>query len=60
VAALDDAVAAFNPTGRTNGKTIIRVHPCGLADISATGYETTERYCPPQLRVGGLPPKTAL
>jgi NADPH:quinone reductase-like Zn-dependent oxidoreductase len=27
VAALDDAVAAFNPTGRTKGKTIIRVHP---------------------------------
>jgi NADPH:quinone reductase-like Zn-dependent oxidoreductase len=27
VAALDDAVAAFNPTERTNGKTIIRVRP---------------------------------
>ncbi|QRP48616.1 NADP-dependent oxidoreductase [Amycolatopsis sp. FDAARGOS 1241] len=27
VAALDDAVAAFNPTERTPGKTIIRVHP---------------------------------
>jgi NADPH:quinone reductase-like Zn-dependent oxidoreductase len=27
VAALDDAVAAFNPTERTKGKTIIRVHP---------------------------------
>jgi hypothetical protein len=27
VSALDDAVAAFNPTGRTNGKTIIRVRP---------------------------------
>jgi NADPH:quinone reductase-like Zn-dependent oxidoreductase len=27
VAALDDAVAAFNPTKRINGKTIIRVHP---------------------------------
>jgi NADPH:quinone reductase-like Zn-dependent oxidoreductase len=26
VAALDDAVAAFNPTERTKGKTIIRVH----------------------------------
>jgi NADPH:quinone reductase-like Zn-dependent oxidoreductase len=27
VATLDDAVAAFNPTKRTNGKTIIRVRP---------------------------------
>jgi hypothetical protein len=27
VAALDDAVAAFNPTTRIKGKTIIRVHP---------------------------------
>ena len=27
VAALDDAVAAFNPTERVKGKTIIRVHP---------------------------------
>ncbi|MEU9740316.1 NADP-dependent oxidoreductase [Micromonospora chersina] len=27
VAALDDAVAAFNPTGRTKGKTVIRVRP---------------------------------
>src|SRR5262249_2577386 len=27
VAALDDAVAAFNPTHRIKGKTIIRVHP---------------------------------
>jgi NADPH:quinone reductase-like Zn-dependent oxidoreductase len=27
VAALDDAVAAFNPSERTKGKTIIRVHP---------------------------------
>jgi len=26
-AALDDAVAAFNPTERMKGKTIIRVHP---------------------------------
>jgi hypothetical protein len=26
VAALDDAVAALNPTERTKGKTIIRVH----------------------------------
>jgi NADPH:quinone reductase-like Zn-dependent oxidoreductase len=27
VAALDDAVAAFNPTERRKGKTIIRVRP---------------------------------
>src|SRR5262249_1511041 len=27
VATLDDAVAAFNPTERIKGKTIIRVHP---------------------------------
>ena len=27
VAALDDAVAAFNPTKRIKGKTIIRVRP---------------------------------
>jgi NADPH:quinone reductase-like Zn-dependent oxidoreductase len=27
VAALDDAVAAFNPTERVTGKTIIRVRP---------------------------------
>ncbi|NES27898.1 zinc-binding dehydrogenase [Micromonospora terminaliae] len=27
VAALDDAVAALNPTGRTKGKTVIRVRP---------------------------------
>jgi hypothetical protein len=27
VAALDDAVAAFNPPERVKGKTIIRVHP---------------------------------
>jgi len=27
VATLDDAVAAFNPTGRRNGQTIIRVGP---------------------------------
>jgi hypothetical protein len=27
VAALDDAVAAFNPIERIKGKTIIRVHP---------------------------------
>jgi NADPH:quinone reductase-like Zn-dependent oxidoreductase len=27
VATLDDAVAAFNRTERTKGKTIIRIHP---------------------------------
>jgi hypothetical protein len=27
IASLDDAVAALNPTERSNGKTIIRVHP---------------------------------
>jgi NADPH:quinone reductase-like Zn-dependent oxidoreductase len=27
VATLDDAVAVFNPTERTKGKTVIRVHP---------------------------------
>jgi hypothetical protein len=27
VSTLDDAVAAFNPPGRTKGKTIIRVRP---------------------------------
>jgi NADPH:quinone reductase-like Zn-dependent oxidoreductase len=27
VSTLDDAVAAFNPTKRINGKTIIRVRP---------------------------------
>ena len=27
VAALDDAVAAFNPTDRVTGKTIIRIRP---------------------------------
>jgi NADPH:quinone reductase-like Zn-dependent oxidoreductase len=27
VATLDDAVSAFNPTERVNGKTIIRVRP---------------------------------
>jgi hypothetical protein len=26
-AALDDAIAGFNPTERIKGKTIIRVHP---------------------------------
>jgi NADPH:quinone reductase-like Zn-dependent oxidoreductase len=29
VATLDEAVAAFNPTTRTAGKTIVRVHPHG-------------------------------
>jgi hypothetical protein len=28
IATLDDAVAAFNPTKRVSGKTIIRVRPC--------------------------------
>lgn len=28
IASLDDAVAAFNPTERTKGKTIIRIRPC--------------------------------
>src|SRR5512146_425076 len=32
VSTLDDAVAAFNPTERIKGKTIIRVHPWGLGD----------------------------
>jgi hypothetical protein len=27
IAALDDAVAALNPTERRNGKTVIRVRP---------------------------------
>jgi hypothetical protein len=27
IATLDDAVAAFNPTERVNGKTIIRIRP---------------------------------
>jgi hypothetical protein len=27
VATLDDAVAAFNPTERTSGQTIIRIRP---------------------------------
>jgi hypothetical protein len=27
VSTLDDAVAAFNPTERRNGKTVIRVRP---------------------------------
>ena len=32
VATLDDAVAAFNPTERIKGKTIIRVRPEGRGD----------------------------
>jgi hypothetical protein len=32
VAALDDAVAAFNPTERIKGKTIIRVRPCATRE----------------------------
>jgi hypothetical protein len=32
VAPLDDAVAAFDPTERVKGKTIIRVRPQGLRD----------------------------
>ena len=32
VAALDDAVAALNPTERRNGKTVIRIRPLGLGD----------------------------
>src|SRR5512133_193329 len=33
VAVLDDAVAAFNPTGRRKGKTIIRVHRKDRSDV---------------------------
>ena len=32
MAALDDAVPAFNPTERIKGKTIIPVHPWGLGN----------------------------
>ena len=32
VATLDDAVAAFNPTERISGQTIIRVRPQGIVD----------------------------
>src|SRR5919198_4502800 len=32
VATLDDAVAAFNPTERISGQTIIRVRPSGIVD----------------------------
>src|SRR4029453_14158440 len=35
VSTLDDAVAAFNPTERRPGKTIIRIRPCGLAEADA-------------------------
>ena len=34
VATLDEAVAAFNPTERISGKTIIRVRPGGLGTAS--------------------------
>src|SRR5215831_4965816 len=40
VAALNDAVAAFNPTKRIKGKTIIRVHPDGL---TPTKVQFTDR-----------------
>jgi hypothetical protein len=44
VAALDDAVAAFNPTERIKGKTIIRVHPLGLGDcLTPTKVQFTRR-----------------
>jgi hypothetical protein len=32
VATLDDAVAAFNPTERTSGQTIICIRPLGIVD----------------------------
>ena len=32
VATLDDAVAAFNPTERISGQTIIRIRPYGIVD----------------------------
>jgi hypothetical protein len=37
VATLDDAVAAFNPTKRINGKTIIRVRPSPIDARGRTG-----------------------
>jgi NADPH:quinone reductase-like Zn-dependent oxidoreductase len=37
VAALDEAVAAFNPTERRNGKTIIRVRPEDSGRASGLG-----------------------
>src|SRR5207247_11219376 len=44
VAALDDAVAAFNPTERIKGKTIIRIHPSGLGDrLTPTKVQFTRR-----------------
>src|SRR5215831_13360688 len=44
VAALDDAVAAFNPTERIKGKTIIRIHPSGLGDcLTPTKAQFTHR-----------------
>src|SRR5438046_1331517 len=44
VATLDDAVAAFNPTERIKGKTIIRVHPRGLGDcLTPTKVQFTRR-----------------
>src|SRR5919198_1041618 len=44
VAALDDAVAAFNPTERIKGKTVIRVHPSGLGDrLTPTKVQFTRR-----------------
>jgi NADPH:quinone reductase-like Zn-dependent oxidoreductase len=44
VAALDDAVAAFNPTERIKGKTIIRVDPWGLGDcLTPTKVRFTRR-----------------
>jgi NADPH:quinone reductase-like Zn-dependent oxidoreductase len=38
VATLDDAVAAFNPTKRINGKTIIRVRPSPIDARGPTGF----------------------
>src|ERR1043166_1220436 len=38
VAALDDAVAAFNPTARPPGKTIIRVRPSPIDGRRPTGF----------------------
>ena len=44
VATLDDAVAAFNPTERIKGKTIIRVHPLGLGNcLTPTKVQFTRR-----------------
>jgi NADPH:quinone reductase-like Zn-dependent oxidoreductase len=44
VAALSDAVAAFNPTERIKGKTIICVHPPGLGDcLTPTKVQPTRR-----------------